>query len=32
MAGQALLGWIQAEGDANRVKALLQPMNDTPGR
>ena len=28
--GQALLGWIQAEGGANRVKALLQPLTDTP--
>ncbi|HET9204705.1 MAG TPA: hypothetical protein VFO28_00610 [Burkholderiaceae bacterium] len=26
--GQALLGWIQAEGGANRVKALLQPIDD----
>jgi hypothetical protein len=25
-AGQALLGWIQAEGSVNRVKALLQPL------
>ena len=24
--GQALLGWIQAEGGVNRVKALLQPL------
>jgi hypothetical protein len=28
--GQALLGWIQPEGGANRVKALLQPLPDTP--
>jgi hypothetical protein len=28
--GQALLGWIQAEGGVNRVKALLQPLTDTP--
>lgn len=27
--GQALLGWIRAEGGANRVKALLQPLADT---
>ena len=26
--GQALLGWIQSEGGANRVKALLQPLAD----
>jgi hypothetical protein len=30
--GQALLGWIQEEGGVNRVKALLQPLADTPGR
>ena len=30
--GQALLGWIQEEGGANRVKALLQPLTDTPGQ
>jgi hypothetical protein len=24
--GQGLLGWIQSEGGANRVKALLQPL------
>ena len=30
--GQALLGWIQAEGGVNRVKALLQPLTDTPGQ
>ena len=30
--GQALLGWIQAEGGVNRVKALLQPLTDTPSR
>jgi hypothetical protein len=29
--GRALLGWIQEEGGANRVKALLQPLADTPG-
>jgi hypothetical protein len=28
--GRVLLGWIQAEGSANRVKALLQPLADTP--
>lgn len=27
-AGHALLGWIQAEDGANRVKALLQPLDD----
>ena len=27
--GQALLGWIQSEGGANRVKARLQPLADT---
>ncbi len=26
-AGQALLGWIQAEGGVNRVKALLLPLD-----
>jgi hypothetical protein len=26
--GQALLGWIQAEGGVNRVRALLQPISD----
>ncbi len=30
--GQALLGWIQSEGGANRVKALLQPLTNTPGQ
>jgi hypothetical protein len=30
--GQALLGWIQDEGGVNRVKALLQPLTDTPGQ
>ena len=30
--GQALLGWIQSEGGANRVKALLQPLANTPSR
>ena len=30
--GQALLGWIQAEGGVNRVKALLQPLANTPGQ
>jgi hypothetical protein len=30
--GQALLGWIQAEGGANRVKALLLPLTNTPGQ
>ena len=28
--GQALLGWIQSEGGANRVKALLQPLANPP--
>jgi hypothetical protein len=28
--GEALLGWIQAEGGVNRVKALLQPLASTP--
>jgi hypothetical protein len=28
--GHALLGWIQAEGGVNRVKALLQPLTATP--
>jgi hypothetical protein len=28
-AGQALLGWSQAEGAVNRVKALLQPVTST---
>ena len=30
--GQVLLGWIQSEGGANRVKALLQPLTNTPGQ
>jgi hypothetical protein len=30
--GQALLGWIQEEDGANRVKALLQPLTNTPGQ
>jgi hypothetical protein len=30
--GQALLGWIQVEGGVRRVKALLQPLTDTPGQ
>lgn len=30
--GQALLGWIQAEGGVNRIKVLLQPLNDTTGQ
>lgn len=30
--GQALLGWIQPEGGANRVKALLQPLANTPSQ
>jgi len=30
--GQVLLGWIQDEGGANRVKALLQPLTNTPGQ
>jgi hypothetical protein len=30
--GQALLGWLQPEGGVNRVKALLQPLADTPGQ
>jgi hypothetical protein len=31
-AGQALLGWIQVEGGVRRVKALLQPLTDTPSQ
>jgi hypothetical protein len=30
--GQALLGWIQDEGGVNHVKALLQPLINTPGQ
>jgi hypothetical protein len=30
--GQALLGWIQSEDGANRVKVLLQPFANTAGR
>ena len=30
--GQALLGWIQAEGSVNRVKALLQPLVNPPSQ
>ncbi|HEX6721935.1 MAG TPA: hypothetical protein VF107_10225 [Burkholderiaceae bacterium] len=30
--GQALLGWIQSEGGVNRVKVVLQPLVDPPGR
>jgi hypothetical protein len=30
--GQALLGWIQVEGGVNRVKALLQPLTNTPSQ
>jgi hypothetical protein len=30
--GQALLGWIQSEGGADHVKALLQPLANTPGQ
>ena len=30
--GQALLGWIQSEGGANHVKALLQPLASTPSQ
>jgi hypothetical protein len=30
--GQALLGWIQSEGGANRVKVVLQPLGDPLGR
>jgi hypothetical protein len=30
--GQALLGWIQSEDGANRVKALLQPLASTPSQ
>jgi len=30
--GQALLGWIQAEGGVNRVKALLQPLVNPPSQ
>ena len=32
IGGQALLGWIQAEGGVNRVKALLQPLTHTPSQ
>ena len=28
--GQALLGWIQSEGGVNRVKVVLQPMDEAP--
>jgi hypothetical protein len=28
---RVLLGWIQAESGANRVKALLQPLDAAPG-
>ncbi len=28
--GHALLGWIQSEGGANRVKMVLQPLADPP--
>jgi len=31
-AAGALLAWVQAEGDVNRVKALLQPLTSTPGQ
>lgn len=30
--GQALLGWLQPEGDVNRVKVLLQPLASPPGQ
>jgi hypothetical protein len=30
--GQALLGWIQSEDGANRVKALLQPLANAPSQ
>jgi len=30
--GQALLGWIQSEGGANHVKALLQGLADPPSQ
>jgi len=30
--GQALLGWIQSEGRAKRVKALLQPLANPPSQ
>jgi hypothetical protein len=30
--GQALLGWIQSEGGVNGLKALLQPLTDTPSQ
>jgi hypothetical protein len=29
--GQAMLGWIQSEGGANRVKALLQALTSATG-
>ena len=30
--GQALLGWIQPEGGANRIKALLQSLDSPPNQ
>jgi hypothetical protein len=30
--GQALLGWIQPEGGVNRIKVLLQPLDETPSQ
>jgi hypothetical protein len=30
--GQALLGWVEFEGNVWRVKALLQPLADTPSQ
>jgi hypothetical protein len=30
--GQALLGWVEFEGNVWRVKALLQPLTDTPSQ
>ena len=30
--GQALLGWIQPEGGANRIKALLQSLDSPPSQ
>ncbi|HEU5295673.1 MAG TPA: hypothetical protein VFU71_12880 [Burkholderiaceae bacterium] len=32
VASQALLGWIQSEGGANRVKAMLQPLTNMQGQ
>jgi hypothetical protein len=32
VGGQVLLGWIQDEGGANRVKALRQPLTNPPSQ